>query len=232
MVVAAKTDKMSFGKGLRRGFGEAAAGEQRVFAVIETAWGVSGVVWREAGEMGLDGFARRSPWARLSRICAPGQTVAELREYCERMHSGCREVLASCAGRFHPETVPEWFEELSGYLRGYYETGLREWSGPRLEGNWAVWRGRMDWTGVTEFQRRVREVVGEIPRGVALSYGQVAARIGKPAAARAVGAAIGSNPWPVLVPCHRVIGSTGNLGGFSAPGGVGAKRRMLEMEHG
>ena len=65
-----------------------------------------------------------------------------------------------------------------------------------------------------------------------MTYGQVAKAIGKPAASRAVGAAIGNNPWPVLVPCHRVIGSTGKLTGFSAPGGIETKRRMLALEAG
>jgi methylated-DNA-[protein]-cysteine S-methyltransferase len=65
---------------------------------------------------------------------------------------------------------------------------------------------------------------------VRLTYGEVAKKVGKPKASRAVGAAVGANPWPVLVPCHRVVGTGGRMTGFSAPGGVAAKRRMLAME--
>ena len=62
------------------------------------------------------------------------------------------------------------------------------------------------------------------------SYGEVARAIGDPAAARAVGAALQANPVPIVVPCHRVLSASGDLHGFSAPGGIATKRRMLEIE--
>jgi methylated-DNA-[protein]-cysteine S-methyltransferase len=63
-----------------------------------------------------------------------------------------------------------------------------------------------------------------------VSYGDIAHGIGKPDAPRAVGAALAENPFPIVVPCHRVLSATGALQGFSAPGGIATKRRMLEIE--
>lgn len=82
----------------------------------------------------------------------------------------------------------------------------------------------------TEFQRRVWQALTEIPYGETWSYGQLATRIGKPRASRAVGAANGVNPIPVIIPCHRVIGANGKLTGFG--GGLDTKRQLLELEAG
>jgi methylated-DNA-[protein]-cysteine S-methyltransferase len=81
----------------------------------------------------------------------------------------------------------------------------------------------------TPFQRRVWSGLLEIPYGETESYGQLAARIGKPNAARAVGLANGRNPVGIIVPCHRVIGSTGSLTGYG--GGLDRKRMLLDLEH-
>ncbi len=70
----------------------------------------------------------------------------------------------------------------------------------------------------------------QIPPGETLTYGEVAARIGEPGAARAVGTALGQNPFPIVVPCHRVLAANGRTGGFSARGGVATKMRMLSIE--
>jgi len=78
------------------------------------------------------------------------------------------------------------------------------------------------------FQRRVWEVLRKIPAGETRSYAQIAAAIGMPKAARAVGAAIGANPVSVVVPCHRVIGTNGSLTGYEW--GVARKRQLLENE--
>ena len=80
----------------------------------------------------------------------------------------------------------------------------------------------------TEFQLRVLEELRHIPYGETTSYGDIAARIGKPKAMRAVGAANGRNPIPIIVPCHRVIGSGGDLTGFG--GGLDAKQALLQLE--
>jgi methylated-DNA-[protein]-cysteine S-methyltransferase len=88
----------------------------------------------------------------------------------------------------------------------------------------------LDMEDVPEFQRRVYDVTRTIPPGETLSYGQVAARLGEPGAAQAVGRALGRNPFPIVVPCHRVLAANGALHGFSAPGGIETKRRMLAIE--
>jgi methylated-DNA-[protein]-cysteine S-methyltransferase len=102
----------------------------------------------------------------------------------------------------------------------------------------ALLRGEpRDLTGVTidledvpPFHRRVYELTRTIPAGETLSYGQVAARLGSPGAARAVGQALGRNPFALVVPCHRVLAADGTMGGFSAAGGVTTKRRLLAIE--
>ena len=99
----------------------------------------------------------------------------------------------------------------------------------------AYFAGRLDaidnisvLTGGTEFQRHVWAALRKIPCGATWSYGELAARIGRPAAVRAVGLANGSNPIPIVVPCHRVIGSDGTLTGYG--GGLARKRWLLAHE--
>jgi methylated-DNA-[protein]-cysteine S-methyltransferase len=86
----------------------------------------------------------------------------------------------------------------------------------------------VDWGCYTDFQKRVLQRVCSIPWGQVVSYGQIAAGMGNPRAARAVGGAVGSNRVLLVVPCHRVIAHDGTLGGFG--GGVGWKRKLLQME--
>ena len=80
------------------------------------------------------------------------------------------------------------------------------------------------------FSQAVWKTCAQIPRGETRTYGWIARRIGRPGAARAVGQALGKNPFAPAVPCHRVVGADGSLTGFSAPGGLAAKRRLLERE--
>ncbi|WP_420823075.1 methylated-DNA--[protein]-cysteine S-methyltransferase [Wenzhouxiangella limi] len=80
----------------------------------------------------------------------------------------------------------------------------------------------------TPFQRAVWEYLRSIPYGQSASYGQIARALGRPSAARAVGLAVGRNPWALIVPCHRVIGSNGALTGYA--GGLERKRWLLALE--
>lgn len=89
---------------------------------------------------------------------------------------------------------------------------------------------RLDMDGVPPFHQRVYEVTRAIAPGATLTYGEVAARIGEPGAARAVGQALGHNPFAPIVPCHRVLAAGSAAGGFSARGGVATKLRMLLIE--
>jgi methylated-DNA-[protein]-cysteine S-methyltransferase len=84
--------------------------------------------------------------------------------------------------------------------------------------------------GVPPFDRRVYEVARTIPAGATLAYGDIAARLGAPREARAVGHALGHNPFPLVVPCHRVLATGGKVGGFSAHGGTATKLRLLSIE--
>ena len=88
----------------------------------------------------------------------------------------------------------------------------------------------IDLAGVPAFHRRVYELARGIVPGTTLTYGEVAQRLGEPQAARAVGQALGANPWPIIVPCHRVLAAGGKAGGFSAPGGLRTKLRLLQIE--
>ncbi|KAF4407254.1 MULTISPECIES: methylated-DNA--[protein]-cysteine S-methyltransferase [Streptomyces] len=102
-------------------------------------------------------------------------------------------------------------------LRAYFAGGLRTFD------------LRLDWSLTGGFNRRVlRELADGVPYGSVVGYQDLADRVGEPGAARAVGVAMGSNPLPVVVPCHRVVESGGGLGGFG--GGLETKRSLLALE--
>jgi len=117
---------------------------------------------------------------------------------------------------------PDWkldkepFSEVIRQLQAYFRGELKEFDLPlAMEG--------------TEFQLRVWNALRAIPYGETISYARLAERIGNPKAVRAVGLANGSNPIPIIVPCHRVIGSDGSLTGFG--GGLSTKKMLLELEN-
>jgi methylated-DNA-[protein]-cysteine S-methyltransferase len=116
----------------------------------------------------------------------------------------------------HP---PEWLEPSVIMLQRYFsgvETDLR-----------AI---PLDLSGVKDFFRTIYLELLTVRWGVTLTYGQLAERVGSPGAAQAVGQAMGKNPVPIIVPCHRVLASGAKLGGFSAPGGTKSKLWLLDME--
>lgn len=88
----------------------------------------------------------------------------------------------------------------------------------------------VDYTGLTEFQKHVLQATAAIPYGEVRTYGELAASLSRPRAARAVGQVERNNPVPLLVPCHRVVGSDGSMRGYGGPGGTGTKRLLLELE--
>lgn len=124
-------------------------------------------------------------------------------------------------GSMRREPESDWifkeapFAEVSKQLLEYFAGDRQEFDLP------------LSLTG-TEFQLLVLEELKKIPYGETTSYGEIAKRIGKPKAMRAVGAANGRNPIPIIVPCHRVIGSTGDLTGFG--GGLTTKQALLQLE--
>ncbi|MFQ5738840.1 MAG: methylated-DNA--[protein]-cysteine S-methyltransferase [Acidobacteriota bacterium] len=123
----------------------------------------------------------------------------------------------------NPQPPPSWtrddgaFSDATVQLRDFFSGKLRAFSLPLAP------RG-------TAFQMRVWNQLKAIPYGQTISYGQLAQLVGKPSASRAVGAANGRNPLPIVIPCHRVIGSDGSLTGYG--GGVEIKKTLLELEVG
>lgn len=110
---------------------------------------------------------------------------------------------------------PELFSEAAAQLGAFFR-GERKCFDLRLNP-----RG-------TDFQKKVWDLLCEIPAGETITYGELARRAGNPKAHRAVGAANGKNPLPIIIPCHRVIGSNGKLTGYA--GGIEAKKLLLEVE--
>ena len=86
----------------------------------------------------------------------------------------------------------------------------------------------IDWSGITPFRRGVLEACASIPAGETRTYRWLAEQVGKPAAARAAGRVMATNPWPLLIPCHRVVGSSGHLHGYG--GGLDMKAKLLKAE--
>lgn len=104
--------------------------------------------------------------------------------------------------------------ELDAYLRG----DLREFTTP------------IDWSILRPFQKEVLERVSAVPYGHTTSYGAIAERIGRPGAVRAVGRANATNPVPIIIPCHRILGADGKLHGYGARGGLETKAWLLRLE--
>jgi methylated-DNA-[protein]-cysteine S-methyltransferase len=89
---------------------------------------------------------------------------------------------------------------------------------------------KIDITSVPDFNRQVYDIARAIPAGATMTYGEIAERLGDRNLSRDVGQALGQNPFPIIVPCHRVLAAGGKTGGFSAPGGISTKMRMLTIE--
>jgi methylated-DNA-[protein]-cysteine S-methyltransferase len=118
------------------------------------------------------------------------------------------------------EAPPPAIRKVIGEIQRYFE-------GARIDFASAA----LDLSAVDDFRRSVYQAARGIPFGRTITYGALARSIGAPEAARDVGQALGRNPIPLIVPCHRIVASGGKLGGFSAPGGRTTKQRMLALEH-
>jgi methylated-DNA-[protein]-cysteine S-methyltransferase len=99
-----------------------------------------------------------------------------------------------------------------------------------LQGRRRVFDLPIDWSGMTPFQKKVLQATFAIPRGEVITYGELAQRVGRPRSARAVGRAEATNPMPLVIPCHRVIGADGKLHGYGGRGGLDTKAWLLRME--
>jgi methylated-DNA-[protein]-cysteine S-methyltransferase len=116
-------------------------------------------------------------------------------------------------------TPPAWVRKAARQIASHLDGRTRDLS-------WIP----LDLTGRPPFHRRVYQALQRVGPGLTVSYGELARMAGSPAAARAVGQALARNPLGIVVPCHRVIASGGGAGGFSAPGGLRTKARLLAIE--
>lgn len=137
-----------------------------------------------------------------------------------RLLSGPRPSAEKCIKREFPAAVHKTrlMPELQREIRAYLAGKRVEFSAP----------SQID--GLTSFQREVLDACARIPAGKTLTYAELAAWIGRPRAARAVGNALARNPLPLIIPCHRVVAGNRKLGGFSAQEGVALKRKLLALE--
>ncbi len=128
--------------------------------------------------------------------------------------------LKKMTGSKRASTVPPfWIKELIRKVKTHLKGTAQDFS-----------RLPLHFIEASDFMLSVYRAAQKIRSGDIVTYGEIAARIGKPNASRAVGSALGKNPIPLIVPCHRVITSSGKLGGYSAPGGVETKAALLEIE--
>jgi methylated-DNA-[protein]-cysteine S-methyltransferase len=121
--------------------------------------------------------------------------------------------------QLQPDQAPEWVQVIILRIRALLDGGRDDLADVPL-----------DLHGEPEFNQRVYAITRAIPPGRTLTYGEVAQRLGEPGAARAVGQALGHNPFAPIVPCHRVLAAGNAGGGFSAVGGVATKLRLLQIE--
>jgi methylated-DNA-[protein]-cysteine S-methyltransferase len=128
------------------------------------------------------------------------------------------ELLEELAGRVSPRVLelPSQLDEVRRQLDRYFESDLRDFDLP------------LDWQLTAGFRRRVLRATNRIPYGQTRSYMQMAKSAGNERAVRAAGTALGSNPIPIVVPCHRVLRTGGGLGGYG--GGLGMKQSLLTLE--
>lgn len=138
----------------------------------------------------------------------PAPSEAHLRARLERSFPGAAEA-----------SPPEWVEETRAAVVRLLSGEAEPFDNVPL-----------DLAALADFERRVLELTRQIPVGQTRTYGEIAAALGTPGAARAVGRALGANPIPIIIPCHRVLAAGGKSGGFSAPGGASTKLKILEIE--
>lgn len=171
------------------------------FTLFETPLGCCGLAWR--------GSSRDE--TVLTAVQLPEGSAAATRARLEGRFPAAREAEAAAL----PPAVAAAARRLAGLLAG----------APDDLADLLLDESRLD-----AFERSVYAVAREIRPGATLTYGEVARRVGRPEAAQAVGRALGRNPWPLVVPCHRVLAAGGRIGGFSATTGIALKRRLLAIE--
>jgi len=174
--------------------------DQSAYCLFETPLGACGIAWKEQG-------TSHTP---------PAVTFFQLPEATRSLTDA--RIAGSSGGRkarVPPPRIAGIIRKVQRHLRGDVQDFLDT---------------VVDLDGAGPFARQVYETARKIPPGRTMSYGELATEMSRPTAARAVGQALGRNPIPLIIPCHRVLASGRKPGGFSAYGGVTTKARMLEIE--
>ncbi|MBN9243630.1 MAG: methylated-DNA--[protein]-cysteine S-methyltransferase [Mesorhizobium sp.] len=148
--------------------------------------------------------------AGLTRLCLPQSS----RDAVERRLFR----LDGIAGT-DSDKPPQWVQGLIADIRAYAEGDIVDFSGVPV-----------DLAGTDDFQRAIYEAARRLAFGETTTYGELAKRAGHPGLPRETGAALGANPVPLVIPCHRILAAGGKIGGFSAPGGSATKEKMLGLE--
>jgi methylated-DNA-[protein]-cysteine S-methyltransferase len=173
------------------------------FAFFDTAMGRCGIAWSTRGILGV----------HLPEVDEGATRASMLRRYVGR----CSDV----DEKSPPPTVQYAIDGIVSLLHGEADDSSKAGDLSAIE---------LDMDGVSPFYRRVYQVTRTIAPGETMTYGEVAAQLGSPGAARAVGQALARNPFAIVVPCHRVLAAGDKLGGFSANGGATTKLRLLSIE--
>jgi len=148
--------------------------------------------------------------AGLTRLCLPQSS----RDAVERRLLRLDGVAGGDSGK-----PPQWVTDLIDDIRAYAEGETIDFSGVPV-----------DLADVDDFRRAIYDAARRLAFGETTTYGELAKRAGHPGLPRETGAALGANPVPLVIPCHRILAAGGKIGGFSAPGGSATKERMLGLE--
>lgn len=182
--------------------------EALIVSIIETKWGYFGLAATENGVL---------------KTCLPLKSRSAVEKEMVkvgRMGIGCSHQ-SSLKGWYYEEpSFPKWLKPLEEGIRAYFEGTYSS----------IFTEIPVDLSAVNPFGRAVLAACRQIPCGQTLTYTQLAKLADKSKAIRAVATAVANNPIPLIIPCHRVIRTDGGLGGFSAPGGVKTKKRLLDLE--
>lgn len=170
----------------------------------------------------LDWYARTAPLIEWTEMESPLGAL-----YMARSEAGlCRLMFGVAEDRFREDLPPKARSQRNPDALQAEREQLEAYFGGRLQ----TFSLPVDLADMTPFQQRVLGLTRGIPAGVIRSYGQLAREVGSPRASRAVGQALGRNPVPIVVPCHRVVGSKGKLTGYSGGRGIESKRWLLRLE--
>jgi methylated-DNA-[protein]-cysteine S-methyltransferase len=182
--------------------------EALIVSIFPTKWGFFGVAATENGVL---------------KTCLPLKSCSAVEKEMVkvgRMGIGCSHQ-SSLKGWYYEEpSFPKWLKPLEENIKAYFEGTYTDFFSEIP----------VDLSTVNPFSRAVLTACRQVPCGQTVTYSELAKMAEKPKAIRAVATAVANNPIPLIIPCHRIIRTDGGLGGFSAPGGIKTKKRLLDIE--